>query len=95
MSKKVTIYVLGITLDDGAGGTIGQPPSDIPMWPWILICVLVLGGGGFIAYSITGMVSPSGKKIGMTGFEPATYPSQSDCATKLRYIPVSVRDSNI
>ena len=28
------------------------------------------------------------KKIGMTGFEPATPSSRTKCATKLRYIPI-------
>lgn len=29
--------------------------------------------------------------VGMTGFEPATLRSQSECATKLRHIPVLTR----
>ncbi len=32
----------------------------------------------------------SHKKIGTTGFEPATPCSQSKCATKLRYVPIKV-----
>jgi hypothetical protein len=32
---------------------------------------------------------PSQSLVGMTGFEPATLRSQSECATKLRHIPVA------
>ena len=34
------------------------------------------------------------KNVGITGFEPATPRSQSECATKLRHIPILARHSS-
>ncbi len=43
------------------------------------------------SFAIAGITADQRPTVGVTGFEPATLRSQSECATKLRYTPSATR----